>query len=356
MGATVTTGNKVAAFRRADGEVIYVLYEETYEKNVHPHTPHWDVRGIGTFADVMLRVCQGAASCEGGTLQTRSGHTTPEAYLQSWLNEFKAPLAMPDQEFELKLKGESMFSPIGSDHEAEALRALAAIGRTDLVDALQAGSVTVRLHADVDVIIAIYGVHTNIPLWKILRGGPPHSSASQELSPQKRNDKITIPTVRAFRVDQENVIASVGDAAYEHMGWVYSAVGKYIIDVALPMELRCSGVAKKMISAFRDKVDAAPALPDAAVITVNAAAAEHSYYIDNAKRLAVKLGKASSKEDAPESFEVTFAEIKAAEAQYLLSTLESTQTRWSVPAENEVRLASLPPALPQHYYEQECLF
>lgn len=83
MGATVVTGKAVAAFHHpTTGEVIYLAFEETYEKNCHPHTPRWDPRAIGTFEQVMKVLYGSAAACEGGMLQTRSGHTKPELYLK----------------------------------------------------------------------------------------------------------------------------------------------------------------------------------------------------------------------------------------------------------------------------------
>jgi len=42
MGATVTTGKRAAAFTAPSGQNIYVLFEQTYEKNCTPHSPHWN--------------------------------------------------------------------------------------------------------------------------------------------------------------------------------------------------------------------------------------------------------------------------------------------------------------------------
>jgi hypothetical protein len=356
MGATVTTNKKVAAFRRADGEIIYFLFEETFEMNVRPHSPHWGARAVGTYEDCMLRVFQGAASCEGGSLQTRAGQTTPEAYLQAWKYQFKAPVPMHDEDIVLELRGTSMYTSIGDQHAAEAIESLSKIGRHDLVDALQAGPVTVRLHADIDIVIALYGVRTNIPLWKVLRYGPPHDQGTESLAPAKRTGQAVAPSVYAFKVDKENVIVSIGGAAYQHMGWVYSAVGQYMREVVLPLELRCDGVAKKMIGAFRDKLDNAPKLPRSAQITITPAAADHSYYSENAQTLAVKLGKAASKDAAPESYQVTFGEVQDVEEERLLSTLQSSQVAWALATQDEAIIASLPPAQPQLYFAQEALF
>jgi hypothetical protein len=356
MGATVSTNKRVAAFARANGDIVYFTFEETYERNCFPHTPHWGARAVGSYDDVMFSVMRSAAGTEGGGLQTRSGSTTPEAYLQSWRREFKAPVSMPDDEIEISLGGTSMRSPIENSDVDEALAALTKIGRQDLIDALRAGPVMLQLRADIDVIIALYGVRTKLPLWKILRHGPPSGNGSEQFAPVKRNAPVMAPAVDAYRVDQHNVLVSIGGAPYQHRGWDYSAVGQYILDVVLPLELRCDGVAKKMIGAFRDKLTAAPQLPNSATLTVAPSAGTHSWYVDNAKKLAVNLGLAAKKYDVPETFKVTFGEVKAAEEEYLLSTLQAAQVSWELALEDDEAEALLPPAAPQAYSEQSSLF
>lgn len=356
MGATITTDKKVAAFVRANGDIVYFTFEETYEKNVTPHTPSWGARAVGTYEDVMLSVMRSAAGTEGGGLQTRSGHTTPELYLQSWRRAFKAPVPMPDQEIEITLGGTSFRAPIEDEDVDPAVAALTKIGRQDLIDALRAGPVTLQLHADIDIIIALYGVRTRLPLWKILRYDPPHGSGAEYLAPAKRNAPVMAPTVDAYRIDQYNVLVSIGGAPYQHMGWDYSAVGQYILEIVLPLELRCDGAAKKMIGAFRDKLTAASPLPESTTITVTPAAGDSSYRIGSARELAVKLGISSDKASVPETFNVTFGDVKTAEAEYPLSTLQASQIEWTLALNDDAADATLLSAPTQAYSEQAALF
>lgn len=356
MGATITTNKKVAAFIRANGDTVYFTFEETYERNVTPHTPHWGARAVGTYEDVMLSVMRSAAGTEGGGLQTRSGYTTPELYLQSWSRAFKAPVPMPDQEIKISLGGTSFCASIEQEDVDPAIAALTKIGRQDLIDALRAGPVTLQLHADIDIVIALYGVHTKLPLWKILRYDPPYGSGAGYLAPAKCNAPVLAPTVDAYRVDQYNVLVSIGGSPYQHMGWDYSAVGHYILEIALPLELRCHGAAKKMIGAFRDKLTAAPPLPESTVLTVTPAAADVSYHTGSARELAVKLGIVNDKLSVPEIYKVTFGDVKAAEAEYQLSTLAASQIEWALALDDEaaVRTSLSRPALA--YTEQAALF
>lgn len=356
MGATISIDKRVAAFVRDNGEIVYITFEETCSKRDDPRTPYWNARAMGTYDDVMRLVFSSASATEGGSLQTRSGCTTPEAYLQRWKSEFKAPIPMPDMAIELKLGGTSMYSVIKDDEVDEALAVLTKLGRHDLIDALRAGPVKLRLHADIDLLISLYGVHGKLSLWKILTGGPPNGSGADFLAPAKRNGLVVSPLVDAYRLDERNVVVSIGGAPYQFMGYDYSAVAQYMEQVALPLELRCEGIAKKMIGAFRDKLKAASPLPNSAVLTVTPAASEHRYYAENAHKLAVKLGVAGGTGAAPEIYKVTFGDVKAAGEEYLLSTLEASQVHCMLAPDDDAADATLLPAPAQAYTEQAALF
>lgn len=333
MSATVVTSKAVAAFRHpTTGQVIYLPFESTFEKNCYPHTPSWDPRAIGTYEQVMSRVYASAAACEGGSLQIRSGQTKPETYLKSWRLCFSEPFQMPDVEITLKLGGTSMYDSIPDTQVEASVAALERIGRHDLVEALRAGPVQVSLHRDVDAIIALYGVETNLPLWKVISGLPVLGYADESLAPAIAKREVATPTAIVYALDGENVVASINAGPLKHMGWRYNAVGQYIVEVALPIELQRSFSAYKLIREFRDTCNEAPELPDSTTITVTAAKGEQSYYVENAKKLAVKLGLAASVELVPETYETTFGAVREAKEEYHLSTLQTVQVAWALAA------------------------
>ncbi|SIR88149.1 hypothetical protein SAMN05880566_13320 [Janthinobacterium sp. TND4EL3] len=343
MGATVVTGKTVSAFRNPkSGEVIYLIFEQTYEKNCYPHTPSWGCRAIGTFEQVFQRVFATATACEGGMVQSRSGNTKPENYIKSWRICFSEPFQMDDLEFELKLGGTSMYDRLPDSHVEKALAMLERIGRKDIADALKVGPVTVSLHRDVDVIIGLYGVDTELPIWKLIDDLRGLGYADESLAPPLGKRDIAIPSVVAYAFDKENMVIGIGGAPLKHLGWRYSAVGHYILDVALPIEMQSSFSAYKLIREFRDTCDAAPELPDDTIITVTPAKAEHSHYMGNAKKLAVKLGLYASVDDVPESYETTFGLVREMKEEYFLSTLEISQTTWALsPSTNVADLLGL---------------
>lgn len=337
MGATVITGKTVAAFRNPkNGEVIYVLFEQSYEKNCYPHTPSWGCRAIGTFEQVLKRVFASAAACEGGSLQIRSGDTKPETYLKSWRISFSEPFHMEDQEIELKLGGTSMYDTIPDSQVETAMAMLERIGRQDVAEALKAGPVKVNLHRDVDVIIGLYGVDTKLPVWKIIDDLHGLGYADKSLAPKVEKRTIAAPSVVAYAVDNDNVVVSLGSGPLKHMGWRYSAVGQYILDVVYPIELKSSLSAYKHIREFRDICDAAPELPDSTVITVSPAKTHHCYYLENAQKLAVKLGLYASVDAVPETYETTFGVVRDSSEQYLLSTLQEEQVTWALAPSTDV--------------------
>lgn len=339
MGATVVTSKTVAAFRHpTTGQVIYIPFESTYEKNVYPHTSSWGPRAIGTYEQVMSRVYASAAACEGGSLQIRSGQTKPETYLKSWRICFSEPFQMPDMEITLKLGGTSMYDSIPDTQVEASVAALERIGRHDLVDAMRAGPVQVRLHSDVDALIALYGVDTNLPLWKVIGDLPALGYADESLAAPVAKRQVTMPTAVAYAVDKENVVVSINGGPPKSMGWRYSAVGTFICDVVLPIELEASFSAYKLIREFRDTLNAAPELPDNTVITVTPANTEQKYQLDRAKMLAVKLGICATGEDLPTTYETTFGAVREVQEEYNLSNLDDGQVSWTLAPSTDVAM------------------
>ncbi|HUZ94978.1 MAG TPA: hypothetical protein VMU57_08695, partial [Edaphobacter sp.] len=138
MGATVTTDRRVGAFISPCGKTIYVLAESSYEKNCTPHTPSWSCIGIGEISAVLRRIFACGSSCEGGMLQNRNGHISPEGYIRSWLEELKAPLEMRDFQLDLKA-GAGFYATVQNENMKSVSEALISIGRVDISTSLLAG-------------------------------------------------------------------------------------------------------------------------------------------------------------------------------------------------------------------------
>ena len=168
MGATVTTGKLAAAFRATSGCVFYVLYEETYEKNCHPHTPEWNCWCFGPIEDVLKRIFRSASSCESGMLQSRNGRITPEGYIASWLKKLAEPIDLMDRSISLRF-GTDFYDPIRPQNIDAANAVLIDFGRQDLVDALANGTtIVVEMYRNAELIATLLE-RASISAWRILR-------------------------------------------------------------------------------------------------------------------------------------------------------------------------------------------
>lgn len=264
MGATVVTGKSVSAFRAVNGEVIYVLFEESYEKNCYPHTPSWSCLAIGRIESVIKRIFAGAAACEGGSLQVRGGGGTPEGYIRGWLSALRNPQSFHGADRSVQLKvSESFSATIPSESADKAFAALGAIGRKDIADRLRAGeTVPVKLDEDVDIVDALYGASSGLGAWRIISEHRSRGTATAEglgYAPGKATG-FDIQEPEAMRFDEHQYLLKREDGTWYCGGWAYSIVGSYVRGLA-ESELREPGSYNKRIKAYRAAILEAPQVP-----------------------------------------------------------------------------------------------
>ena len=106
MGATVFTAQAVEVIQTPTGPG-FILFEETYEKNVHPHDPSWDCVGLGRREDVLNIIFRHAHVCEGGLLKGRGGDITPEGYVGRWQKALQKAYAIEAREVRISIKDRS---------------------------------------------------------------------------------------------------------------------------------------------------------------------------------------------------------------------------------------------------------
>jgi len=261
MGATVTTGKLAAAFRAPAGQIIYVLFEETYEKNCFPHTPHWGCICLGDLATVLGRIFSHAAACEGGSLQGRSGHLTPEGYIRGWLKALAAPVAFPDRQ--IRLKGGSGYYDTISPEKVERVKGvLVEMGRTDLLEKIVDGeTLTVNLYQEIDVIAALCG-KARVSAWQIIDGcSVPSSETRSDLGYAPRPSRMfDVPVPNVLRVDGENRLLQRPDGSWYCAGWAYSIVSSFVVSLS-EAEITEPGSFAKRIKAYREAIETAPMVP-----------------------------------------------------------------------------------------------
>lgn len=254
MGATVTTRKRAAAFKAPAGPIIYVLFEETYEKNCPPHTPHWNCILFGDVSTAMERIFRYASACEGGMLQGRGGNITPEGYIRGWLKELAAPVPFPMQTVALKI-GKSMYDAIPEGTWPEVSERLGMIGRTEMRDRLAAGETIEISTFDTDVMVPLYGSKGVSSPWRVLRDVPTSMTRRTDLGyAPVPAEKFLVEVPEVLAIGNDERLLKRPDGSWYSAGWAYSIVGSFVSSL-WQVEMREPGSYSKRIKAYRDAVN-----------------------------------------------------------------------------------------------------
>lgn len=333
MGATVTTGKLATAFKAASGALIYVLFEETYEKNCHPHTPHWSCVFIGPLDATIRRIFSHASVCEGGMLQNRKGAITPEGYIAGWLKELACPVVFTNQVLELDV-GESFYSPIQTKQLEPVKDVLSSHGRQALLDHLQREQgLCLDLHKEGELVAALCAEASLSP-WRIIRSSAPTSGARDPglgYAPAPAAFEVAVPAF--LKVDAENRLVQRPDGTWYCGGWEYSIVGGYVQDL-WETELREPGSYRKRIGAYRNAIKSALPLPEGVRVAVDTTVPlDHDSQRDKLWKLRAAL---------PVTLTATGYEILVTQDSDLLWTLThlpAACTSWILPEPAQLQLA-----------------
>lgn len=331
MGATVTTKKLAAAFRTKTGQIGYVLFEELYEKNVHPHRPEWSCQYLGSLEGVMWYIFLCASSCEGGMLQGRNGRITPEGYIAGWLEELANPVELANEAFELKA-GEGFYSTVPTESLDKVCEFLSKAGRDDIVTALRNGEgFEASLYDDFDAVSAIYGGNTGLGVWRIIRKTPVHGVRNADLGYKPvpaKGYEVHVPA--ALKLDRENRLIQREDGTWYCGGWEYYIVQRYICSL-WESELREPGSYRKRIKAYRNAVETANAAPAGMKVAVDVSVPLEDRYGN--ERVA-KMPKEMPVTLTPTGYEIDVTEDRLSELTYLPAAC----TSWIIPA--QARMAS----------------
>jgi hypothetical protein len=261
MGATITTRCQVQVIETPSGPG-YLLFEETFEKNVYPHRPHWSCIGVGRREDALKRIFAHAASCEGGMLQTPSGDITPEGYIGRWkkvCDQASAYRGHPTGEVGLNMK----------DHKPWHLDSVQIPDDLEcpLTDGQRCGwnrgmTVVFSLAEEFDKIAWLVN-RSRASSWKVFDffDNTGHEIVQAEIFLDRTRDapKLALPNlVRLFERD-EPLFSIPEDGTLTAEGWAYSHVGSFISGYAA-VEAEHPGWYAKQIKAYRHNAMTAPLL------------------------------------------------------------------------------------------------
>jgi hypothetical protein len=269
MSATVTTGKAVLGFTTKNNNVIYVLAEETYEKNCRPHTPRWGVFAVGTYKEVMKKVFGRASSAEGGTLQNRANNLTPETYLRGWNLAFGKPIRFDNRNVTLEILPRGYWRDGFESESALAIfQKLKEINRLDIWETLISddGKVIANIYEDSELITALFGVNGVDQPWKII-GFSDYDKANgvidESLIPAKKNGGVmpaTMPRLAKLTTSYQTVgfIQLQSDGSFANFQHDYFVMGEYIRNQAYECEMIEKGLGISNISQYREILNSEP--------------------------------------------------------------------------------------------------
>ncbi len=336
MGATITTGKFVSAFKSTAGNNTYVLYEETYEKNTYPHTPTWSCCCIGSLESAFQWIYRAAGSCESGMLKSRGGYITPENYIKSWMEKLKAPAFMQNMKINLQI-GEDIYSPIPVGRADEVIELLAQNGFKRLAGELKAGiTPQLSLFDDAEALALIYGPKSPLHMngWRAIPAHIPKvlsESQCQYLGhfPKKAQPSSFIPP-RMMRASEDEILVSDG-GTWVNRGAAYRVIGSFLQELS-SVELIEPGATWHRMKAFREAIKDAPHIPQGTKVAVDL-----SVHFDS------KWGRENA-EKLPDSMSVTRtatgyefdAPMGDASLMWKVTSLPAECAVWLVPGDSEV--------------------
>lgn len=334
MGATIVTGKCAAAFRSNDGELFYILFGRSYEKNCYPHTPKWSAFAFGTREEVLRSVFVGVSDCCGGMLQSPAGDIKPENYLESWKQEINRAVRMNDVAVELRF--DSFWRAALPDAAREQVRdALVKAGLADRFEAIAAGGIKATLFGDTKLLREIYGIHGELAPWRVFNHGDVGTIGidARPVNNVRVRDE-DLPAVRCYAIEKHTRLVAGEDGKWLDGAWAYSALSRFATGYVMERELVQPGFAKAAIPRLRDAIENAPPLPQETRITVRRGNAAHDYLQRQVDDLASSLGIVSEGVQAPEVFTFCFGDITGDDAdriRYRVGNLPDVLT-WDVPA------------------------
>lgn len=293
MGATVVTDKAVRFLWKTPAEPIFFLYEEAYEKNVHPHRPEWSCVGVFRALDALPDLFRWAGVCEGGLLQTRKGHTTPEAYLRSWKKAFS--YAYPYQGSTTFRLARPLRDALSSGEPADLqAHQVPALGANKLAAWNAGAGVEFTLPEDYEAFSQLMQ-QGKIARYRVLGSRPgPEDGPAEDFSQRifrKAAPAQDLPVPKFAKLPaglRDEHLYEVQGSLLRKRGWPYSVVGSFVAQYAAT-ELAEPGHFEQRLASFRQAVRDAQELPLATKVQVEPSTDASKYEDENSRKLAERF-------------------------------------------------------------------
>lgn len=274
MGATVTCGQRAAAFRTAEGNVIYILFESTYEKNCFPHTPHESAVAFGDTGTVLKRIFRYGSACEGGMLQGKGGAILPENYIARWLEALRTPVEFnAEQVVTLRIGG---YHSLDADRLDEIIATVHAVGDAEAADQLASG-LNVRRQVGSPTVLAIMAL--GIMPWRLDLEFP-YGRVAEDLGyhpAPSRTSPVELPKVAQLQPNADRCFV-LGSAGWTGGRGDYCFMERFIESLH-DNERHYPGTYRNLIRNYRAALKAAPVFSGDAVVRFTDPAPDANNYV-----------------------------------------------------------------------------
>jgi hypothetical protein len=292
MSSRILTNQAVVALD--DGK--YVLFGESYDSNVWPHTPYWTPLKYGTGVDIQEYACRFASEAEGGMLQIRSGWTKPEVIFNRVMRALAEPVKDSGWIFPTVVASTRFCVRTEVPDNTAAGMGLEAMlretGHPGAADQLYSGwpvGLIYKHHGEVIRRLLAAGVRE----WDLFTFDKLNRKRHPELGFKPKFKEKFKPKYRVFEVfPLESEVGKFLLLAIDNQppvitGQEYWTMEHFIEEFARPKELVEPGSFGPTMKEFRTACETAPALPDEVELCFKLPEGNHGTFDD----LVVALGK-----------------------------------------------------------------
>ncbi|MDA8120307.1 MAG: hypothetical protein M0Z85_09795, partial [Gammaproteobacteria bacterium] len=314
MGSTVTTAKHACVYQDDLGQSFYALYEQTYEKNVYPHTPRWSAVSFGPLDKTLDRIFRAASGTVSGVLQGPRGTIGPVNYVADWLQTLRNATILPDADVGLTIAHPAPFiSGIGLDRARELVAQARAAGfakEADQIDQTLAevdDTFKVRIPWSLSASAPFLAfLATQVPAWELFRDAPhlhgPTAPDGWAYNPPRATtppakskngetfllmEKPLTPGKPPITGGWDHVVFKKPDGSYGLGPAGFMVLEQFVAQYA-PTERACPGHFRAQYLSFQQRLQDFPPLPEDTQIRINTQGLP-DWQISSAKSLAAEL-------------------------------------------------------------------
>lgn len=324
MSSTIVIDIRVHAFERDTQTTIYVVYENTYESNVYPHTPRWGCSVVGTYEQVMAWAVLSAYYCDDGGLRGPRGSITPSYYLGKLLTAMQQPLRQLPVEVELTY-GENFSSLFGPSKIDFARAVFVKHNREQDFNSIVSGKPLLLNFQELDLLLDLFSFNPefgNLSAWRLFSSIHDHTGPAPELAlSEKGKSQKPLSNWSLEKATDNQYLLKVENGPWRILR-SSTVVREFFTTELLAQILIEPGAYKRVLKDFNSFFKSAKFVEDDVCISIDPAQLTHSWEINALQMFCKVIG--NNEEDGPLTKPIKFtgANLKSPESTWRLPDLE----------------------------------